>query len=152
MSFFSTITASGALPTDLVNVNSGGALDVTTTAQVYAGRRRRDPQRTDGEVWVERLPAEEIGTGLQRYTAHPVLLHCYSSTSNTGDDRAGAVQLAEVEALAAAIVARYHGTRRLYGTDSDIVAIDAREEEVDADPEETKRAEAVVRLTFYVRG
>lgn len=149
MSFHESLT-NAQLPGDLIGVG-GASFLIGSTAQVYTGRRPRTPHRVDGEIWIERMPAEEIGTGLQRLTAYPYRLHCYSATDNKGPDKSGDQQLDEVEQMAAGIVAQYHGTRRLYSALPEIALWHAAEESIDYDPE-ARRAEAVVSLTAYVKG
>lgn len=147
MSVHATLTAAAAWPADLV----AGLSLLSATDQVYTGRRPRSPSHTEGEVWIERLPAEERGMGTERLTAYPYLVHVFSAVSNAGPDRAGDAQLDEVEQAAAEIVDRYAASRRLHGTLSGLLMVDAVEDSVDLDPQDMRRAEATVRVTFYVR-
>lgn len=133
-----------ALKTDLV---SAGV--VTAEAQVYSGRRPQKVTRSDGEVWVERLPTEQIGRGLHRVTRHPYLIHVIGRPSNAGPAGTGEAQLETVEAKAETLVDRYDGTLpseisdALSGT---LVGVLAREESADEDPDDAKRHSFSIRV------
>lgn len=146
MSRHSVLTATAALPTE---INTALTI-VTTTDQVYTGRRARHPARTDGEVWLERLPEEHHGRGMETLTAVPYLVHIYSAVSNAGSDKAGDAQLLEVEGAAQELVAYFHASRQLSSAVS-LVTWSAVEDSIDVDPQDPRRAEATVRLTAFVR-
>lgn len=150
MSFHSDLVAAAGWPADLVTAGV-----VAAAADVYAGRHARQVVRQSGEVWLERLPVEERGTGLQALRLHPYRVH-YRALLNLGADRAGAKQVEDGEAKLRTIVARYRGTRPFAGlhatTMADLVAADAVEETVDTDPEDERVLDAAARVTFAVRG
>lgn len=146
MSFHTTISTN--LPPVLINTLSAQYSDL---GQYYAGRRRRTVTRTDGEVWIEPLPNEDVGTGLQRLTRRPYMVHVLSPTTNRGGAGAGAAQIAEVEVEQRAIVAALNGTRSMHSADARIVGIAAEDVSLDADPEDPKRVEGTVRVTFLTR-
>lgn len=146
MSRHTALTATAALPTE---INAALTL-VTSTDQVYTGRRARSPARTDGEVWIERLPEEPRGRGMETLSAVPFMVHIYSAVGNAGPDKTGDAQLLEVEGAAQELVTYFHASRRLSATVS-LVTWSAVEESIDVDPQDARRAEATVRLTAFVR-
>lgn len=135
------------LPSDLLGLGNGF---IAVAAQVYTGRRRRDPPRTDGEVWIERLSSEEVGTGLHRLIRHNYRLHVIGAVSNGGPDTSGDAQLDQVELTCREIVQQYNGTRRLYSALPEIKAISAAEDTIDVDPEDDTRMVGTVLMSFLV--
>lgn len=146
MSFHSSLTASAVWPADLV---SAGV--VTSTAQVYVGRRPKKPGRTDLEVWLERRPDPPIeGAGFQFIDVHAYTVHV-RARGNVGHDGTGNTNLAIVEAHLQTIVARYDGAIPFSSTFSGMLPCEAVEGQVDVDPEDEAWTEGQVDVVFRVR-
>jgi hypothetical protein len=124
---------------------------VAATGAIYTGRRRQHPARVDPEIWIERLPIEQEGTGLQAVTRHPYLVHLYVRNT-AGPAQAGDAQLALLEERLEIIIRRYHGTCPFVATVTDMVHCTAVGESVDVDPENKDIIEGTVRVTFEARG
>ena len=149
MSFHSTITADELLPADV-----RAALALTDQDAVYAGRYPRQV-RAGVEVWIERLPAEEL-VGFARLDLRRYRLHVRHGLTSMGPDQSGAAALGVVEAHLETLAERYDGNLRTADTVfltrlPDLVAIRAVEEEVDEAPEDGAVLDGVVALEFLVR-
>lgn len=144
MSLHSDIVTSGLLAAELVTAGA-----VTLAAQVYTGRRPQKITRTDGEVWVEKLPIEEIGTGLQGRALHPYLLHVFAGPFNSGPAGAGDAQLATVEATLETISSAFSG-KSLFTANPEVISHSAAVESIDSDPEEDRVVEGTIRVEFVV--
>ncbi len=145
MSFHSTLTGATVWPADLVTAGV-----VTAAPAVYTGRTRQVVTRTDSEVWLERLPAESAGTGLQRLERVSYLVHVIEGLALRGGAQAGKEQLDALEAKLETIRRRYDGARPFTGDLPEIVHARAEEADLDVDPE--GNIEGTVRVTFLVKG
>jgi len=145
MSFHSVLTGAAVWPADLATAGI-----VSAASRVYTGRRRQTVTHTDGEVWLEQIPTEQAGMGLQGLSRHVYLVHVYQGPFNAGPGKTGEAQLDAVEAKLETIAERYHGTATFVGTLTGITAIEANVETVDVDPELDNVIEGTVLVTFLV--
>lgn len=141
MSFHSELIA--LWPAEIVS-----ALSLSANAQVYAGRRPQNVTRADFEVWLERLPIENVGQGFQQVTRHPYLVHLREFRGNEGGNKTGDASLTVTEAHAQTLINRYHGAIPSFvATINDVMAVEAVGAEVDEDPED-KVLSTAVRVTW----
>lgn len=147
MSLWSSLIATGAWPSDLLTL---GVVD--DASKVYPGREPAAHCNRDGEVWLERLPATNLGSGLQRIEVLPVNVH-FRYPSNPGRKRTGDPLLAVVEAKLEVIRNAYDGTHRMVGVTglSNVIHSEAGELEVDDDPDEKGVLDGVVRVTWHAK-
>lgn len=143
MSFHSLVTASAVWPADLVTAGV-----VAAVADVYTGRRRQQVTRP-AEVWLEQVPGESLGQGMQGLAQYAYRVH-YFRRGNDGPGRRGKRNLDDVEDAVEVIRQRYHGACPFISTVSGMVHAEATAEEVDNDPEDSKAQEGVVRVVFTV--
>lgn len=155
MSFHSSLTAALVWPADLVTAGI-----VATAAQVYTGRRPRQPTDSRGEVWLERLadPPTE-GGGFQHVRRHAYRVHV-REVGLAGSDKAGAAQLTAAEAKAQTIKERYDAAVPFTSTFSGMLPAEAVEDSVDVDPgdpgneadiQAVKVIDVAVLVTFNVK-
>lgn len=147
MSVWSTLTASTALPADLVT-----AIGVAA-AGVYTGRRPQNVPRKDLEVWLARGEVEELSRGLGNTVTRHRIRVAVRVRTNAGGNGTGSAQLTTVEAHLRTIVDRYRGRRPAFAVTavSDLIALDAREGSVDTAPDDGDTLEGVVDLDALVR-
>lgn len=148
MSIHAALVGASVWPADLVT-----AAVVTSSAQVYAGRRPQHVARNDREVWLEAIasPSQE-GSGFQAVDVYPYLVHVrLRAPGNGGANQAGAGHVASVKALMETIARRYHGEIPFAVTFTGMLPCEAVEESVDVDPEDAALVEGTVRVTFRVR-
>lgn len=148
MSFHSTLTADEVLPQDL---RAALKLEPGT---VYTGRAPRQV-RAGVEVWIERLATEEL-QGFARLDLKRYRLHVRHGLTSMGPDQSGEAALGVVEAHLETLAERYDGNLRTADTAfldrlPDLVAINAREEEVDETQGDGAVLDGVVSLEFLVR-
>lgn len=143
MSLHSVITAAAVWPADLV---TAGVVDAA--ADVYTGRRPQKVARLK-EAWLEQLPSEGVGTGLQQVTRHPYLVHLFRR-GNQGGAQTGDRSLGELEADLHTLRERYQGACPFKASVSGMVHAEAQVEEVDDDPESRGVMVGTLRVTFTV--
>lgn len=143
MSVHSILTAAGVWPTDLVTAGV-----VASTADVYTGRRPQTIKR-ETEAWLEQLPSESAGEGLQAVTRHPYMVHVFRR-GNDGPNQRGERNLGEIEAHLHTIRARYQGAVPFKTSVAGMICASAQVEEIDDDPGERAYQVGTVRVTFTV--
>ena len=145
MSFHSVLIGATVWPADLVTAGV-----VAAAGQVYSGRRaQKVPEPT--EVWLERLPTEQAGAGMQALTLHPYLVHV-RTTKTPGGKNTGKPALDVVEAHMKTITERYSGARPFVSALPNLVWAKAQEESVDTDTTQERVLDGSVRVTFAVKG
>ena len=145
MSFHSSLISDAVWPADIrtaLGLSSGS---------VYVGRRPQNVPVKDVEVLILRGEVDQRGAGLgHEVEIHPYELHVRMRT-NAGGDRTGKAQQTTVEAHMRTLVDRYHGLRPFVATLTDLVAVQAREGDVDLDPTDEATLVGVVQVDFLVR-
>lgn len=145
MSFHSALVADAVWPADIRT-----ALGLTGNA-VHVGRRAQGVPRIAKEVLILRREVDQRGTGLgNEAELHQYELHV-RHYMHGGPDRSGKSQQDAVEADMRTLVDRYHGLRPFVATLTDLVACQAREIDVDVDPDDEHRLVGVVQVDFLVR-
>lgn len=132
-------------PTDIAT-----ALGLGSPLQVYVGRRRQRVSRLDCDVWIEPVDGVEDGAGAQDVAWHVYDVHL-RTTSNAGAEGTGVAQVDTIRAHMRTLVDRYHGRKPAgFNTVVDLVSLEATERSVDADPEDARVLDGVVRVRFLV--
>lgn len=145
MTFHAALVASAVWPADIV---ASGI--VPDAAAVYVGRFRRDPGRSDREVWIEPVElVEESRQGFQRLQRYVYRVHVVEPGNKDGAG-AAQTQLDSVIAALEVVVKRYHGRRPFSATLNNLVSVFAQVEQFDRDPT-AEVQDGVVRFEFMVK-
>lgn len=146
MSFHGTITAPELLPAEIA-----AALKLQSDA-VYAGRHPRQVRRPV-EVWLEQLAADEV-MPLSRVERRDYRAHLFLGRSTGGASQTGEQLAREADALVDALVDHLHAgsiPAAFITREPGLVALTAREDVADEEPDNGAAISVAVLISFRVR-